>query len=55
MINDEASFNRLSPSRIAEVALGTFTNFIIAPVLTASGGDTMPPSRKPNASVKPGI
>ncbi|MNT29476.1 hypothetical protein D3C72_1652160 [compost metagenome] len=55
MIKEEASFNRLSPSKIAEVALGTFTNFIIAPVLTASGGDTMPPNRKPSASVNPGI
>lgn len=55
MISDEASFNKLSPSSIDDIRLGTFTNFKIALALTASGGDTIPPSRKPNANEKPGI
>ncbi|MNY15821.1 hypothetical protein D3C86_1490540 [compost metagenome] len=51
----EASFNKLSPSSIEASLFGTFTNFNMAPTLTASGGDTMPPKRNPNASVNPGI
>src|ERR1700755_536979 len=54
-MSDEASFSRLSPSKIAEVDLGIFTNLVMAPVLTASGGATMPPSIKPRAIVNPGI
>ena len=49
------SLNRLSPSRMDDTRLGTFTNFKMALVLTASGGETIPPSRKPKAREKPGI
>ncbi|MNR00546.1 hypothetical protein D3C85_1163200 [compost metagenome] len=55
MIREDASFNKLSPSRIDEIAFGTLTNFKIAPALTASGGDTIPPNTNPNANEKPGI
>ncbi len=55
MINEDASFNKLSPSRIEDSRFGTFTNFKIAPALTASGGETIPPSKKPSAREKPGI
>ncbi len=55
IISDDASFNKLSPSRIDEMVRGTLTNFKMAPALTASGGETIPPSRKPKASPKPGI
>ncbi len=54
-INDAASFNRLSPSRMLSVDLGTFTLRIMVVDETASGGEMMPPNRNPNASVKPGI
>ncbi len=40
IINEDASLSRLSPSSTAEVDFGIFTNFKIAPVLTASGGET---------------
>ena len=55
MINDEASFSRLSPSNMVENRLGTLINLVMALTLTASGGDTMPPNKKPNANVNPGI
>ena len=55
IINEEASFNKLSPSRMEANLLGTFTNFKIAPALTASGGETIPPSKKPKARENPGI
>ena len=55
MISAEASFSRLSPSSSALVVRGILTKRVTAPTLTASGGLTMPPSRKPSASVKPGI
>ncbi|GIK59564.1 MAG: hypothetical protein JETCAE03_06250 [Ignavibacteriaceae bacterium] len=55
MISEEASFNKLSPSKMVESRLGIFTNFVIAFALTASGGETIPPNKKPNAKVKPGI
>src|SRR5688572_5096309 len=51
----DASFNRLSPSTIEETLLGTFTYFSTDVADTASGGDTMPPSKNPNASVNPGM
>jgi len=38
-----------------DILFGTFTNFNIAPALTASGGETMPPNKKPSAREKPGI
>ena len=55
MISELASLKRLSPSKIAEILRGTFTNFIIAAALTASGGDTIPPKRKPKGIEKPGM
>src|SRR4051812_45744916 len=54
-ISDDASLSRLSPSRIVTIDFGTFTLLIIVVADTASGGDIMPPNKKPNASVKPGI
>ena len=55
MMSDEASFSKLSPSRIEANLFGTFINFKIAPELTASGGETIPPSKNPNAKENPGI
>ena len=55
IMREEASLNKLSPSKIVAILLGTFTNFRIAPALTASGGETIPPRRKPSASENPGI
>jgi hypothetical protein len=55
MMSDVASFSKLSPSKIVETRFGILTNLVMALALTASGGDTMPPSKNPNASVKPGI
>ncbi|MNL26149.1 hypothetical protein D3C87_1476610 [compost metagenome] len=55
MIKEEASFNKLSPSRIEANLFGTLTNFKIAPALTASGGETIPPNKKPKAKENPGI
>src|SRR5690606_19266647 len=40
---------------MACVDLGILTNLVIAHVLTASGGDTIPPRTKPKAMLKPGI
>jgi hypothetical protein len=51
----EASLTRLSPSRILMTRLGTLIPFNTAVAATASGGEIMPPSRKPNASVNPGM
>lgn len=39
---------------IADTLFGTLIFFIIEVAETASGGDMMPPSRKPSASVNPG-
>src|SRR5260221_4410557 len=54
-ISDEASLRRLSPSITLTSTLGTFTWRIMMDAEIASGGDTIPPSRKPRASVKPGM
>jgi hypothetical protein len=54
-ISEEASFKRLSPSTILFSDFGTFTPRIIVVAETASGGEIMPPKRKPNAKVNPGI
>ena len=51
----DASFNKLSPSAMLTNDLGTFTFLMIDVAEMASGGDTIPPKRKPRASVKPGI
>jgi hypothetical protein len=55
MIRDEASFSKLSPSKIVENLFGSFTNLVIALALTASGGETIPPSKNPKDKVNPGI
>ena len=55
IISEEASFKRLSPSNIVDVVLEIFTNLVMASVLTASGGETIPPNKNPNPSVNPGI
>ena len=54
-INDEASLRRLSPSIMLTKDLGTFTCRMIVVAEIASGGETIPPSRKPSASVNPGM
>ena len=55
MMSELASLNKLSPSRMADIRLGTFTNFMMVAADTASGGETMPPNKKPKATEKPGI
>src|SRR3954447_9025998 len=54
-MREEASLRRLSPSMILTSDFGTFTCRIIVVAEIASGGDMMPPKRKPSDSVKPGI
>src|SRR6478736_5786045 len=54
-INDEASLSRLSPSTILTRLFGTFTCRIMVVAEIASGGDTIPPNKKPSARVNPGI
>src|SRR6185503_1852677 len=54
-ISDEASLSKLSPSAILTSDLGTFTRRMMVDAETASGGEMMPPRRKPNAKVKPGM
>ena len=54
-ISDEASLSRLSPSMILLSDFGTLTPRIIVVAETASGGEMIPPNKKPNANVKPGI
>lgn len=54
-MRDEAPLSRLSPSMMLTIAFGTLTPRIMAVAETASGGETMPPKRKPKAKVKPGI
>ena len=54
MIKELASLKRLSPSNMEEKRFGTFTKRMIAGALTASGGETIPPSKKPKAIEKPG-
>jgi len=55
IIREEASFNKLSPSRMEDILFGTFTNFRMAPALTASGGETIPPNKNPRARENPGM
>src|SRR4030095_7579402 len=54
-IKDEASFSKLSPSMMLRSRLGACTCRRIVVADMASGGETIPPRRKPNANVKPGI
>ena len=55
MISELASLNKLSPSSTADTRRGTLTNFIMAAADTASGGETMPPIKKPRATENPGM
>ena len=54
-ISAEASLSRLSPSSTLVSTFGTFTCRRMVVAEMASGGETMPPSKKPSASVKPGM
>src|SRR5664279_6404632 len=55
MISDDASFIKLSPSKIVTIRFGMprFCNTDVAAI--ASGGEIIPPNKKPNASEKSGI
>src|SRR5687767_2692184 len=55
MIRLAASFIRLSPSMIADKLLDTLTCFKTEVADTASGGEMIPPSKKPSAMENPGI
>ena len=55
MMSELASLNKLSPSSTADTRRGTFTNFMMAAADTASGGETMPPIKKPRATENPGM
>src|SRR4030095_17129451 len=54
-IRDVASLSKLSPSMIMTSNFGTFTCLRMVVADTASGGEIIPPNKKPNANVKPGI
>src|SRR3954447_23331251 len=54
-IKRAASFTRLSPSRMVVACLGTFNPSRTEVAATASGGEIIPPSRKPAAREKSGI
>ncbi|MNE20774.1 hypothetical protein D3C81_1159040 [compost metagenome] len=54
-VKEAASLTKLSPSRIAIPRLGILTPFNTELAATASGGEIIPPNRKPKAKVKPGI
>ena len=51
----DASFTRLSPSRMVTTLFGMRKSWRTVVAATASGGEIIPPSRNPNASEKPGI
>src|SRR5258706_14453343 len=55
MIKLDASFIRLSPSKIVTVSLGIFNPLKIEVAAMASGGDIIPPNKKPSASENPGM
>src|SRR4051812_35721820 len=54
-IREEASFSKLSPSIMLTNDFGTATLRIMVVAEIASGGETIPPKRKPRANVNPGI
>jgi hypothetical protein len=54
-ISDDASLSRLSPSIMLTNPFGTFTLRMMVVAEMASGGETIPPNRKPSANVKPGM
>jgi hypothetical protein len=51
----DASFTKLSPSNIVVIRFGTVIFLSTDVAAIASGGETIPPTRKPIARVKPGI
>src|SRR5688572_18735632 len=55
IIKLDASLSRLSPSMIAAIVFGILTYLSTEVAETASGGEMMPPNKKPRAIVKPGI
>ena len=54
VISEEASFSKLSPSKMVETLLGTFTCCMMVVALTASVGAKIPPNIIPIANVMPG-
>ncbi|MNR31038.1 hypothetical protein D3C85_1485270 [compost metagenome] len=54
-ISEEASFTRLSHSKIVSILLGTFIPLSTVAAATASGGEIIPPNKNPSAKVNPGI
>src|ERR1051325_6368129 len=54
-ISEDASLSRLSPSTMLTSPFGTFTCLMMVLAEMASGGDTIPPNKNPNAKVKPGM
>src|SRR5690349_12114510 len=54
-MREEASLSRLSPSTMLNNDFGTFTSRMMVVEEMASGGETTPPSKKPSASVNPGM
>src|SRR5687768_5948316 len=54
-IKEDASFSKLSPSIMLTRDFGTFTWRMMVVAEIASGGDIIPPKRKPIANVNPGI
>src|SRR5258708_8635824 len=55
MTSAEASFSRLAPYSIDKSRLGAFTCLSTEVADTASGGEIIPPSKKPSAMVNPGM
>src|SRR5450432_2929445 len=55
MMSDDASFIKLSPSKIVTMRLGIFRFCSTDVAATASGGEIIPPNKKPSASEKSGI
>src|SRR5690606_22232337 len=54
-VREAASFTKLSPSKMVSPRRGMFTPLSTEVAATASGGEMMPPSKKPSAKVKPGM
>jgi hypothetical protein len=50
IISEDASLSKLSPSRIDDNASWHFHEFENGTALTASGGETIPPSKNPIAT-----
>src|SRR6187455_3106390 len=54
-MSEVASLSRLSPSATLTSNFGAFASRIMVVAAMASGGEMIPPSKKPRANVKPGI